>query len=183
MSQRQRHVLARIREGQIVKLLEEGRTTRDIAAEIGISQPGVVKAMRRIEARVLDEMSDTVQTTKARQLIRLERIYREAFEQWARSKTDRTTRIRKQVDTSDGPRNAAEVKTTDGLGDPRFLAEARGALADQRKILGLDRTVVEHEMAKPDRPAEHLTDAELDAQIIQLAMARQRKAGGGDQPH
>jgi hypothetical protein len=74
------------------------------------------------------------------------------------------------------------ASTEEQRGDPRFLDVARGAMADVRRLLGLERVTVEH-THQTDRPAADLTDAELDVKLAEFALEHQRKAGGGDRPH
>jgi hypothetical protein len=147
-----------------------------------MSQTGVSKLLRRVEARALGRVDDLAKTTKVRQLMRTEALYREAFDAWLKSKNGTTKKIRRTVEGRDGQQQVAEVQTGESPGDPRFLEQARAALAVQRELLGLNKaTEIQH--VHVDRPLEHLTDAELNAKIAELALTQQKKAGGGDQPH
>jgi predicted DNA-binding protein (UPF0251 family) len=183
MSIAKRRQLARVREAEIWRLcVEEGLSSREAASRLGMSHTGVSKALRRIEARAILAVDSLAKGEKVRQLDRLRFVYAEAVAAWKKSKGDRSTRRSRQTDTAGGTMKLAEVRTEEQRGDPRFLDVARGAMADVRRLLGLERVTVEH-THQTDRPAADLTDAELDVKLAEFALEHQRKAGGGDRPH
>src|SRR6266702_8371203 len=75
----------RERETRAVHFSVRGGTQDEIAAELGISQPAVSKLLRRVDDRVVDDVSRALTQHKARQTVRLEHLYREAIKAWERS--------------------------------------------------------------------------------------------------
>ena len=130
----------RTRELRTMDLTVLGWSQQQIAADLGVSQAAVSKILKRVELRVLQEMTDIVERQKARHALRLEHLFAEAIRAWEHSKAD-TTR-RRQRKTESGHRGTgatvAELIVENQHGDPRYLDEARKALADHRKLWGLD---------------------------------------------
>lgn len=188
-------VKAREREQIAWELAAKGLTERAIGVKMGelglgkVSQQGVHKMLKRVEALVLEESQEVVKRLKVRQTIALQHIYSQAMEGWEASKgrcrrEDLETAAEKAgvggdpgsnappgvgrdgaicsngiangsvhsngkrkklpalASTNEAPLTAADLTTlnvepTDlALGDPKFLAEARAALAEIRKIWG-----------------------------------------------
>src|SRR5438128_10057613 len=73
------------REGRVWHLSVRGYTQREISDAIGVTQPAVVKILRR----VTDRLGRDLQVDAVRQLTRiyarLEYVYRQALEGWDRS--------------------------------------------------------------------------------------------------
>ena len=131
----------RAREGRAMELATQGWSQHRIAAELQISQPAVSKLLRRVEDRILRELTAAVERQKARHTLRLEHLYAEALRAWEQSKQDATRRRqRKTVGRAGGATGAtvAELVVEEQHGDPRYLEEGRKALADLRKLWGLD---------------------------------------------
>ena len=140
-----------------------GRSQREIAAELGVSQPAVSRMLRRMA----DALAEERRTDDARQRARLSHrhdyLYREAVRGYERSQQDKTTRRQRQVTNADGQTEStiAEVSVTTRDGDPRFLEQAGRAAERQATLNGWN-----HEAGRP-RAA---TDADP-------AAARDRVAG------
>ena len=130
----------RMREMRALEMSIQGWSQHAIGAELGISQAAVSKLLKRVEERALRDLSGVVQRQKARQALRLEHIYSESMRAWERSKAESTRR--RQRKTQPGPGGSgttvAEITVEAQHGDPRFLDEARRALADLNKLWGLD---------------------------------------------
>lgn len=151
-----------------------GWSQPQIAADLGVSQPAVSKLLTRIETRLLRELAETAQRQKARQTLRLEHLFAEAMRAWNESKADTTRRRQRQTHGGDGVgATVAELVVENQHGDPRYLEEARKALADQRKLWGLDapQKVDLHASRDPydDMPEEALR-AELARQTQLLGV-------------
>lgn len=130
----------RTREMRTMELAVLGWTQHQIAADLGVSQAAVSKILTRVERRVLEELTAMVERHKTRHSLRLELIFAESLRAWERSKEDTTRRRQRK---SDGGVNGAggtvaEIIVQNQHGDPRYLEEARKALADHRKLWGLD---------------------------------------------
>jgi predicted transcriptional regulator len=130
----------RTREVRAIELAILGWSQHHIAADLGISQAAVSKLLKRIETRVLRELAETIERHKARQTLRLEHQYAEAMRAWDASKADTTRRRQRKTHGRSGGSDAtiAEVTVENRHGDPRYLEVARKALADVRKVWGLD---------------------------------------------
>lgn len=117
-----------------------GWSQHRIATDLGISQAGVSKLLKRGETRALRELADTIERHKARQTMRLEHHYAEAMHAWEESKADTTRKRQRKTQAGSGGTDAtvAEVIVEDRHGDPRYLEVARKGLADVRKVWGLD---------------------------------------------
>jgi hypothetical protein len=142
---KQANTRARDLELSIWKLLSEGRTPTVIAREVGIARQSVHRIIRRVESQYNESIAATVSEMRARQARVLEATVEEALDAWERSKQPFRA-VRKKVaratgmTTSEGGHSVEQVDTVVELqvGDVRFLAEARAALADLRRLFGLD---------------------------------------------
>jgi predicted transcriptional regulator len=130
----------RTREVRAMELAIVGWTQQQIAADLGVSQAAVSKMLRRIDERVLRDLQNAVERHKVRQNQRLEHLYAEAMRAWTASKTDTTRRRQRRTHIGAGQAEAtvAEIISENQHGDPRYLDEARKAMADLRKLWGLD---------------------------------------------
>jgi predicted transcriptional regulator len=129
-----------MREMRTLEMSIQGWSQHHIATDLGISQAAVSKILKRVEERALRELSGVVQRQKARQALRLEHIYSESMRAWERSKAESTRRRQRKTQPGQGGSGStvAEITVEAQHGDPRFLDEARRALADLNKLWGLD---------------------------------------------
>lgn len=127
------------REQRAWELRQLGWTQEHIARELGITQDGVSKILARVSRRVIGNLADDVERVKRDQTAFLERIADEAMRAWERSQLDACERTTRTM-SADGSNSLTEEKRTvkGQVGDQRFLAEARAAKADIRKIWGID---------------------------------------------
>ena len=129
----------RTRELRALELSIQGWTQPQIAGDLGITQPAVSKILRRAEERVLRELTVVVERQKARHTLRLEHVYGEGIRAWSASKADATRRRQRKTDGGSGDTaTVAEITVESQHGDPRYLEVARKALADLRKLWGID---------------------------------------------
>jgi predicted transcriptional regulator len=172
------------RTRRAVDLAIEGWTQHEIAADLHVSQAAVSKMLHRADERALQELTAAVQRQKVRQTQRLERVIREAMRAWAESKGDATRRRQRKSETDGGaPRGAqtvAEVVIDTRHGDPRYLDVIRKALADTRKVWGLDAPQ-QVDVRDGRRPFDHLSESEILAELARqdgLLHASPRRAPG-----
>lgn len=116
-----------------------------IAEELNITESGVCRILKRVSMRVLQEMNEDIIAYKAQQVEALMFIAQEAMAAWTKSKEPIKTVSRsvrgKQLDGETEQTDkimGTIMRTTDQDGDPRYLTIAMAALADIRKVLGLD---------------------------------------------
>lgn len=140
---------AREHERKSWELRQRGWTHERIAQELELDRSAVTKILSRVSDRVLAEMKDRVEQQKIEQTATLDHIKAEALAEWERSRephrhrSKRTTRRAGEtpgealVDTSE----VEDAGMEDRLGDVAYLAEARAALAEIRKIWGIDAPV------------------------------------------
>ncbi len=147
-----------------------GWSQHQIAAELGVSQAAVSKMLARLETRVLRELAETVGRQKARHTLRLERLFAEAMGAWEQSKADTTRRRQRKTQGGAGGAGAtvAEIVVENQHGDPRYLDEARKALADHRKIWGLDAPQ-KVDVRAARNPYDGMTDDDLRAEVARQA--------------
>ena len=90
---------------------------------------------------------------------------------WQQSKTDSTRRRQRRTHAGTGGAGAtvAEIVTENQHGDPRYLDEARKALADHRKIWGLDAP------QKVDVRASQNPYADMTEDALRAELARQAR--------
>jgi AraC-like DNA-binding protein len=168
----------RTRELRALELTNLGWSQHQIAAELGISQAGVSKLLKRIELRILRELTETVERQKARHTLRLEHLFAESMRAWIDSKADSTRRRQRKTQPGTGTgATIAEIVTENQYGDPRYLEEARKALADHRKIWGLDAPQ-KVDVRASRNPYADMTEAELRAELARQA----RLLGAPDSP-
>jgi len=102
--------------------------------------------MNRVNARYLESIRETVEQMKTRQALMLEGVVDEAMDAWERSKqpTKRVRRRSAAPSRSNSPNSESSVQVETQAewkhGDVHFLEAARAALADLRKLYGLDVT-------------------------------------------
>jgi predicted transcriptional regulator len=152
----------RTRELRATELANLGWSQHQIAEDLGISQAAVSKIIQRVELRVLRELADTVERQKAQQSLRIAHLYAEAMKAWEQSKSDTTRRRQRKTDGGRGGTGAtvAEMVVQTHHGDPRYLEQARKALADHRKVWGLDAPQ-QLDLRTPRNPYDDLSEEAL----------------------
>lgn len=160
----------RTRELRAVELAILGWSQHQTAAELGISQAAVSKILRRVDQRALEELRATVEQQKVRHTWRLDHLYAESMRAWEQSKSDTTRRRQRKTDSASGDAGAtvAEIVVENQYGDPRFLEEGRKALADLRKLWGLDAPQ-KVDLRASRSPYEALSDDALREEVTRQA--------------
>ena len=139
-----------------------GDSQHQIASLLGISQAAVSKILRRAEDQIVQETRERGLRAKGRQIQQLEHIYAQAMSAWHRSKADTVRKRQRRSDGASAGTSIAEVVTEAQHGDPRYLAEARNALSDLRKLLGLDAP---QQLQVDARPFAHISDDQLPLEL------------------
>ncbi len=122
----------------------EGMHQVDIAVEINKSQARVSQLISLLEEEWFAEYSVEQFRIKIQQTRVYEHIIREAMDAWERSKEDAET---KKTSTK-GKYPGDEEISVGQVGNPAYLKTAMDAMADIRKIWGLDAPQV-HELGAP----------------------------------
>lgn len=131
------------REVQVWALRQKFFTHQRIADELGLERSTVTKMLQRITRRSLNALGDDIREKKVAQLEQLEYIADEAIQGWHRSKEAQKNVSRRTSEKSGrlvggGKREETLIQTSDMDGDPRYLETAMRALAEIRKIAGID---------------------------------------------
>lgn len=143
----------RERERAIWTLRQKGLTHQEIADQVSMERSSVSKILKRLNNRFLDKMDDQIQQAKIEQWQQLDYIVSESLSAWERSKEAQRNIKRTQESlehpgglgggTQDPEKPLVQsVSTTTAVidqdGNPNYLKAAREALADMRKLLGID---------------------------------------------
>jgi predicted transcriptional regulator len=175
--------LSRQREIDAWDLVRQGYTQRQIAEQLKVSHQAVDKMLRRVEVRLLAALERRGKREKARQSEILDYIAAEALGAWRASKetfkssTKKTRRVPQRQSASgaiirtpeDDRASLEEIlsRAESRHGNPAFLSQAREALADKRKIWGLD--IAPAPQAPNANPLDKLAPEELEALEQKLA--------------
>lgn len=155
-----------------VDLQRKCLTHQKIAEEIGVRRETITRVLGRYNRKVSDRLMSKSIRERARQFERLDWIIEEAAEEWHRSKLDaETVKVTNEGLVAD---DKTETTTKGQTGDPRYLSEIRSALADQRKILGLDAPT------KTEMQIGGLSREEQDD--LDLVVREEAEASGVDSP-
>ncbi len=136
--------ITKAREELAWKLRYRGKSETFIAAEIEkaglgkISQPGVHKMLARIEGRVYDALLPRILRMRATHTVMLMHQVEELTDAWERSKNADKSVVKQTSGAGSDKEDRTAVKLTDQDGNKDYLAEARRALADIRKMWGAD---------------------------------------------
>ena len=160
----------RTRELRVMELTVLGWSQHQIAGDLGVSQAAVSKILRRVEGRVLRELTAVIERQKVRHTLRLEHLFAEAIRAWDHSKADTTRRRQRKTQGGSAGSGAtvAEIVVENKHGDPRYLDEARKALADHRKLWGLDAPQ-KVDVRASHNPYEGMSEAALHAELAKQA--------------
>jgi hypothetical protein len=117
----------------------QGRSQRDIAGALHVSQSAVCKMLHRMGERVAAEQAAARARSAALLTARNEWLYGEATDGFNRSQTDETWRRQRQTVAADGSRGpgTVETETHSRDGEPRFLDQVGRALDREIRLLEL----------------------------------------------
>ncbi len=141
--------LARKREHAAFDLAAtRGLSESQIAEELAkmglgeVTQQAISKMLIRVEQRTLKEMSERGKGMKIQQTAALRKIYHDAMAAWEESKKPQKSLTTKHGPSGENGQPGKVLESHSSLrdqdGDPRYLDQARQALADIRKIWGVD---------------------------------------------
>lgn len=141
------------REDDVMASMDRASSQRQIAKQLGISQPAVSKIVSRVAARHRAQNVQAFERYVFAAERKYESLFRKALDGWDRScqqRTRRTQRRRAGADAGDGM--TAEIQIADSSGDPRFLDQAHKCLERLELIQGITAVV---RNGRPDlRPSE-----------------------------
>lgn len=128
------------RERDLAKIAEHylrGYSHEQIAERVGLSRQQIGYDLKVLRERWRESQLAAIDEVKARELEKLDRMESELWEQWERSKGDRT---RRKVGTKSGAQagETREMVTEERLGDPRYMQAILQCIEKRTKLLGLD---------------------------------------------
>ena len=119
------------RDERLLDLVVERWSQRQIATEVGLTQAGVSKALRRILTRRQATLTQEAEAYRTKLVLLAERRARAAREGHARSQADVTTRRQRKVAAGGGAAatTVVELDTQSAAGNPTYLAVEQGVVA------------------------------------------------------
>jgi len=158
------------RNEAIYKAYVCGATQTDLAKEYKITQPRIFAILAETQDRLTATFHERVEALKSKQSLQLEDVYDKAAKSYAKSLEDaESTKVSSGHDSNSGK----EETTTKGqAGDPAFLRVMCQALADIRKIWGMDAPI------KTENKHEHGGLVRITERIVAVKVAG-KKSGSG----
>jgi hypothetical protein len=138
------------RDLEVYHHITSGKTCRETGKLMDLSESGVTRIVKRVDAWLAPQYLDSIRELKANHVERLMHIYHEAMAAWERSKLPADSVSVKDVAVKTTAKVSLPAKEVTRnrrwqSGNSQYLAEARDALADIRRILGADAPLkVEH---------------------------------------
>lgn len=176
---------------EIYTLICEGKLTgAEIGKRFGITQQRVCQLRDAVERWARPQWAGKIDAIKESQAKLLMHLFQEAMEAWERSKLDAVSKV-----SEVGGRSGAKKSTTTKgqAGDPRFIAEARAALADIRKIWGANTQAdavepivnvgVQVDVSMAEVRQQILGDPSVVDYLRQQGREAQKRIDGNGKPH
>jgi len=119
---------------------EQGWMQWEIAATLGIANATVSRYLRKHNENVYNILAQDHAAERGRQARQLTIMYREAMDEWYRSKKDKgKVKVVEGVDGDGKKTHRTEREVQDSLGDPSYLDRAQNILAAIREILMMSK--------------------------------------------
>jgi hypothetical protein len=134
-------------------------TQAEIGAKLGLSRQQVGYDLEAVRKDWLESSLMDFNAKRAEELARIDRLEREAWECFERSKQGHETTTTEQITGGDGERTRAAIRKEDEHGDPRYLAGVQWCVEQRCKILGLHA------------PQRHRHGGDEDSPPIRLAVS------------
>lgn len=119
---------------KVIDLQAAGYTQRQISEQTGLRVRTIRRWLARHNAKVIASAEKRLWNIKARMIEQLQHAQSEAMRAWERSKLDAET----LEETTDARGGSSKHTLKGQTGNPAYLAEARAAMADLRKILRME---------------------------------------------
>ena len=111
----------------------------DIAKEIGVNQSTVSRDLKTLHKQWLADAAISYDKAKGRELAKIDRLEREYWDAWERSKEDAEIEIREQAGaTKDDARARLRREKRGRTGDPSFLRGVQWCIEQRCKIFGVE---------------------------------------------
>jgi hypothetical protein len=169
MPQNNKHIINE-RRARVADLYLQGWAQYKIAEVVKVTQGQVSSDLKQLSKKWKESAMMDIDKIKARELAKIDKLEREYYDAWDRSK-----RLRKKIkntDTSGSKDGKTEVSIEKEkmVGDPRFLDGILKCIAKREEIIGFGATrkldITEHrEVALPD--LANLSDQDKE-QLIEI---------------
>lgn len=165
------------RQLQIYAELHRGDVTQtDVGRKFGTTQKNVSVIKRRVEKWLVPQYVDSIREMRVEHTQRLMHIYAEAMKAWEASKQPAVEVTESESDTRGGVQTR---KTTEQVGNPAFLSQARAAMNEIREMWGANAPIEVRHSAEVRVAGMSLDQAIMQKQN-QLTMLRDAIGQGED---
>lgn len=165
-----------------------GKTQREIAEELGVSQVTISRDLDALQKRWQANAIRNTDALKEEELEKIRLIEREYWEAWNKSKAPRIFKsaastqvkgggVKKGARGGDAGKDVKQMEETTSDGDPRFLNGLLECSDRRRKIKGLDAATKIDYNDISKRPTESLVDRVFD--LLGIAGANSSTADEG----
>jgi len=137
MARRQKTVEIAKRRREIADKYLRGVTQWDIAIELGVNQSTISRDLQALQKEWLASSLANLTQAKALELAKVDRLEREYWDAWERSKRTSENSITERIDGDIAKIKVLLAKESQ-VGDPRFLAGVEKCINKRCEILGLD---------------------------------------------
>lgn len=134
------------RDLAIYEAVTSGKTQTEVAEEMSppCTRSNICRVMKAVNKWLSLKLMDEIRETRAEHVMRLLHIHEEAMKAWRNSQGTIIKKIKRQaIDKLGNIHNLVGEEITISAGSPAFLAEARAALDDIRKVCGINKAPTE----------------------------------------
>jgi len=151
-SQHKRIVLRRIK---VAKYFAQGLTQLEIGEKVKVDRSVVSRDLKALEKEWIEAAVDEIAQYKAKEIIKINNMEREAYEAWEKSKREKETKSKKQSGTTEGGRTEVAIKTESNFGDTKYFQVVQWCIDKRCKLLGLDSPKRLEHTGKNGEPIQH----------------------------
>ena len=150
----------------------KGWRQADIAHELGVAQATVSNDLKAVQQEWRESAIHDINLLRQRELQKLDRIERECWQEWERSKQpSQSAKVR-----TDGNQQKTEKQVTDQRGDVVYLDQIRQCVAARRAILGLDAPMEIAPLLPDGQDAAQVVVAQLSVTELRVLKRLKEKA-------
>jgi DNA-binding MarR family transcriptional regulator len=122
----------------VADLYLRGYLQSDIAEQLGVNQSTVSRDLKALHQEWLVSAQIDFNQAKARELARIDRLEREYWRAWEKSKNEKESTVTEKVqDDGRGNRAKARMHRERQFGNPRFLVGVQWCIEQRCKLLGV----------------------------------------------
>jgi len=154
----------------VARLYLQKQTQAEIGRQLGLSQQQIGYDLKTLQKRWQESSVISIDTRKAEELARIDRLERVYWDAWERSLEAFKSTTQTAEGTGDSRRNRGTIKTEERDGDPRYLEGIRWCIQKRVDIIGIDapkRNELTGTGGGPIR-MQNISEEELDRRIAEL---------------